>query len=138
MHLQAALRQASLKLCFESLRFLLVTAVHQSVICIPTPREFRVCPRHPEIERVMEENVRQNWADHTTLRCAAVSLDCGSIFLLHWRSQPSSDVQQRPLTRHMFPKASNLRCFSANSGLLIFMAVSYISCVRQVWSRLGQ
>jgi len=46
MHLQAALRQASLKLCFESLRFLLVTAVHQSVICIPTPREVRVCPRH--------------------------------------------------------------------------------------------
>ena len=59
MHLQAALRQASLKLRLERLCFLFVTAVHQSIVCIPTPREIRVCPRHPEIERVVEKNVRQ-------------------------------------------------------------------------------
>ena len=59
MHLQATLRQAGLKLHFESLRFLLVTAVHQSIIRIPTPREIRMCPRHPEIERIVEKNVRQ-------------------------------------------------------------------------------
>src|SRR5437667_10926145 len=74
MHLQVALRQASLKLRLERLCFLLVTAVHQSVVRIPTPREVRECPRHPEIERVVEKNVRQNWANHTTLRCAAISL----------------------------------------------------------------
>ena len=65
MHLQAALRQASLKLRLERLCFLLVTAVHQSIVCIPTPREIRVCPRYPEIERVVEKNVRQDWADHS-------------------------------------------------------------------------
>src|SRR5438552_2219071 len=48
MHLQAALRQASLKLRLERLCLLLVTAVHQSIVCIPTPREIRVFPRHPE------------------------------------------------------------------------------------------
>ena len=64
MHLQMALRQASLKLQLERLCFLLVTAVHQSVVSIPTPREVRVCPHHPEIERIVEKNVRQNWADH--------------------------------------------------------------------------
>ena len=40
-------------------------------------------------------------SNHTTLRGAAVSLNCGSIFLHHGRLQPSFDVQQRPLTRHM-------------------------------------
>jgi hypothetical protein len=65
MHLQAALRQASLKLRLERLCLLLITAVHQSIVCIPTPREIRVFPRHPEIERVVEKNVRQDWADYS-------------------------------------------------------------------------
>jgi len=65
-----------------------------------------VCPRHPEIERVVEKNVRQNWANHTTLRCAAILLNCGSIFLHHWRFQPSFDVQQRPFTRYVFLNGS--------------------------------
>jgi site-specific DNA recombinase len=42
-------------------------------------------------------------SNHTTLRCAAVSLNCDSIFPHHRRLKPSFDVQQRPLTRHMFP-----------------------------------
>ena len=62
-----------------------------------------MCPRHPEIERVVEKNVRQNWANHTPLGRTAVSLNCVSIFLHHRRLEPSFDVQQRPLTRHMFP-----------------------------------
>jgi Site-specific recombinases, DNA invertase Pin homologs len=44
--------------------------------------------------------------NHTTLRGAAVSLNCGSIFPHHGRPEPSFDVQQRPLTRHMFPNGS--------------------------------
>jgi len=65
MHLQAARCQASLKLRLERLCFLFVTAVHQSIVRIPTPREVRVCPNHPEIERVVEKNVTQNWANHS-------------------------------------------------------------------------
>ena len=54
---------------------------------------------------------RQNYLlckgrDHSPLWGAAVSLHCGSIFLYHRRFQPSFDVQQRPLTRHMFPNGS--------------------------------
>jgi hypothetical protein len=37
MHFQAALCQALLKLCLESLSFLLVPAVDQPIVCIPTP-----------------------------------------------------------------------------------------------------
>ena len=71
MHLQAALCQPCLKLGLEGLRFLLVPAVHQPIVCIPTPREVGVRPRHPEIERVVQEQVCQNRADHTPLRGAA-------------------------------------------------------------------
>jgi hypothetical protein len=59
VHLQAAFRQAGLKLCLEGLCFLLVPAVNQPVIRIPTPQKVRVRTRHPEIERVMQEQVRQ-------------------------------------------------------------------------------
>src|SRR6266446_5246604 len=68
MQFQAALCQARLKFGLEGLGFLLVPAVNQSIISIPTPRKVRVRPRHPEIERVMQEQVRQNRADNTTLR----------------------------------------------------------------------
>ena len=74
MHLQPALRQSGLKLGLEGLRFLLGPAVHQPIICIPTPREVRVCPCHPEIERVVQEEIGQNRADHAALRGAARSL----------------------------------------------------------------
>ncbi len=39
----------------------------------------------------------------TALRRAAASLDSGPIFLHHGCLEPSFDVQQHPLTCHMFP-----------------------------------
>jgi hypothetical protein len=36
-------------------RFHLVAAVHEAVVCIPTPWEVRVRPSHPEVESVMQE-----------------------------------------------------------------------------------
>ena len=60
MHLQTAFRQASLKLCLEGFRFLLATTVHQSIVCIPTPWEIGMCPRHPEVERVVKKEICQN------------------------------------------------------------------------------
>jgi hypothetical protein len=71
MQFQTTLCQAGLKFGFESFCFPLASAVYQSIISIPTPREIWVGPRHPEIERVVKESVRQNRADHTTLRCSA-------------------------------------------------------------------
>src|SRR5271166_739584 len=58
MHLQVTLLQACLKLCPDGFRFLLGPAVYQPVIRIPTPREVRICPPHPEIECVMQEKIR--------------------------------------------------------------------------------
>jgi hypothetical protein len=103
MQLQAALCQTRLKFDLEGLGFLLASAVNQPVISIPTPRKVRVRPRHPEIERVMQEQVRQNRADNTTLRGATLSLSLRPVFVFHGRRQPSFDVEQRPFACHMLP-----------------------------------
>jgi len=106
MHLQVALRQSGLKLSLNSFRFFLGTAVYQPIICIPTPWEIRVCPRYPEIERVMHKEVGQNWTHYATLRGAAATLNRGSVFLHHGRLEPSFDVQQGPLTRYVLPDSA--------------------------------
>src|SRR6478736_2906403 len=103
MKLQAALCQARLKFGLKGLGFLLVLAVNQSIISIPTPRKVWMRPRHPKIERVMQEQVRQNRADNTTLRGATLSLSLRAVFMLHGRRQPSFDVEQRPFAFHMLP-----------------------------------
>jgi len=64
MHLQVALRQPGLKLSFNSFSFVLGSAVYQPIICIPTPWEVEMCPRHPQIERVVHEEIGQDWANH--------------------------------------------------------------------------
>src|ERR1700750_1149180 len=101
MQFQAALYQARLKFGLEGVGFLLVAAVNQSVIRIPKPRKVRVRPRHPEIERVMQEQVRQNRADNTTLRGATLSLSLGTVFVLRGRRQPSFDVEPSPFAFHV-------------------------------------
>ena len=103
MHFQVAFRQAGLKLCLEGLRFLLVPAVYQSVIRIPTPREVGVRPRHPEIERIMQEQVSQNRADNAPLRGTTRPLNLHTVCVFHWRRQPPFDVEQRPFTRYVLP-----------------------------------
>jgi hypothetical protein len=42
----------------EGFCFALAAAVDQSIIGIPTPGKVGVCPRYPEIERIMHEQVR--------------------------------------------------------------------------------
>ena len=71
MHLQAALCQPCLKLRLESLSFLLVPAVDQPIVCIPTPRKVWMRPCHPEIKRVMQEQVCQYRADNAPLTSGA-------------------------------------------------------------------
>jgi hypothetical protein len=62
-----------------------------------------MCPRHPEIKRVMHEEIGQGWAHHSALQRTAASLNHGSICFHHGRLQPSFDVQERPLTHYVLP-----------------------------------
>jgi hypothetical protein len=94
MHLQLALRQPGLKRSLESFCFLLRAAVHQPIVSLPAPGEVRVCPRHPEIERVVHEKIGHDGANHSALRRTAASLNRGPIFFHHGCLAPSCDVQQ--------------------------------------------
>ena len=60
-----------------------------------------MCPRHPQIKRVMKKGVREDRADHTPLRGTTGSLDLNTLLIHHRRRQPSLDVQQRPWARHV-------------------------------------
>jgi len=53
----------------------------------------------------MQEQVRQNWADNTTLRGATLSLSLRTVFVFHGRRQPSFDVEQRPFACYMLPNS---------------------------------
>jgi len=103
MHLQTAFGQTKLKLGHDDLRLLLAPAMHQSVVCIPTPRKLRVCPCHPQIERIMQEQICQYGTDNPALRCTAGSLNLRAILHAHRRGQPSFDVEDRPWARHVLP-----------------------------------
>ena len=59
-----AFRQPGLKRSFESFRFLLGPTVHQPIVCISTPREFQMYPRHPDIKCIVHEKIGQNRANH--------------------------------------------------------------------------
>ena len=77
--------------------------MYQPIVRIPTPRKFRVCPCHPQIERIVQEQIGQHGADHAALRRATGSLDPRAVLHAHRCGQPPFDVQNRPWARHMFP-----------------------------------
>jgi hypothetical protein len=37
--------------------------MHQTIICVPTPREIRVCPLEPKVERMVQEEIGEDRAD---------------------------------------------------------------------------
>src|SRR5215472_14881786 len=51
----------------------------------------------------MQEQVCQNRADNATLRGTTRSLNLHTVFMFHWRCQPSFDVKQRPFARYVLP-----------------------------------
>ena len=54
-----AFRQTGLKVGLEGFGFSLRPAVNQSVICIPTPKQVGIGPLHPQVKRVMQEQIGQ-------------------------------------------------------------------------------
>ena len=50
----------------------------RSIFSIRTEFPVSTGSAHPEIKRIVEKNVGQHWAHHTTLRCTLVPLSYGS------------------------------------------------------------
>jgi hypothetical protein len=57
MHLKPAHVQPRLKLAPQGFSFLLGPTMHQAVVSIATPWKVGVCPRHPELKRIVQEEI---------------------------------------------------------------------------------
>src|SRR5947208_1723849 len=64
-------------------------------------RNVRVGLRHPLIERVVQEQVRQQGTDDSSLRRSCRARDDAAVLHLHWRLWPAFDVEQYPRTVRM-------------------------------------
>src|SRR5271157_3124989 len=76
--------------------------MHQTIICVPTPREIRDCPLDPKVERIVQEEIGEDRADYAPLRGSTQPLNELAVFF-HRRHSPSFDVEQRPFALYVLP-----------------------------------
>src|SRR5947208_4487663 len=82
-------------------RLLGAVAVTNGIVRIPLERDMRKASPHPHVERVVQEQVRQERADHPSLRRPRRARHDVAVLHLHRRLQPALDVQQHPWTVSM-------------------------------------
>jgi hypothetical protein len=63
---------------------------------ITLERDGRMVPLHPDVERVMQKEIRQDRAYHPTLWRSSLPLDEAPILHLYGCLQPTFDVQKHP------------------------------------------
>jgi len=83
MQFQMALRQPCGDTRLKPARLHFALAMRDDIIGITLERDGRVFPLHPGIERIMQEEIRQDGADTTALRHPLSPLDEGAILPLH-------------------------------------------------------
>src|SRR5215831_2599436 len=66
------------------------------IVRISLERDVRISSRHPHIERVMHEQIRQQGTDYSSLRRPRRTRHDAAILHLHRRLQPAFDVEQNP------------------------------------------
>ena len=71
-------------------------AVHDDVVGETLERAARKLPGHPRIERVVQEQVRQDRRDRRSLRGSLISLHKRAVRALQRSFQPPLDVQKHP------------------------------------------
>ncbi len=57
MHLKAAFRKPRFQRKPNLLRLLHASTVHEPIVCIPTPGSLRIVPRHPDVGRIVQEEI---------------------------------------------------------------------------------
>src|SRR5919201_3459749 len=106
MQHQLAGRKAVSNRTPECPRLLGALAVTDDVVRVPLEWDARKRPRHPRIERVMQEQVRQQGRDPPTLRRSRRARHDATVLHLHWRLQPALYVEQRPRAVRMLADGS--------------------------------
>ncbi|HEY5869199.1 MAG TPA: hypothetical protein VI542_27150, partial [Candidatus Tectomicrobia bacterium] len=75
--------------------------MHQPVIRLAAPGNAWERSRHPDIERLVQKQVRKSRAAHAALWCPLGTLYQGSIGKVHRRFQPAFTVPPHPFARRM-------------------------------------
>src|SRR5215472_8258183 len=93
----------------HQVRFSLCSAMVDDVVRVPLERQMRPVPPHPLIKRVVQKQIGQQGADHSSLRSALLTLQQISLFLLRRRFQPSLNVQYHPPLLRVLPDRLHLQ-----------------------------
>lgn len=96
MERQSAFQKSPFQYLMQSLGFMFASAVADDVVGIPFKLDAGKSPLQPYIEHVVQEEVRQQGADDSTLRRASFALNKAPV-LQHRRClQPTFDVEKCP------------------------------------------
>ena len=101
MHRKAALRKPRFQRSLNRLRLLHAFAVHEPVIRIPAPGRLGIGPRHPDVERIMQEEIGQQRTNDAPLRSSPRALHKGSIRKLQGSRQPPLNIEPYPFAIRM-------------------------------------
>ena len=96
MQRQSAISKPRLKSCPQRRGLVFCAAVANRIVGIALERDGGMIPRHPDVEGIMQEQVRQDRADHPTLWRSSLPDDEAALRRLRRCLQPSLDVHQHP------------------------------------------
>src|SRR5215471_890091 len=96
MHRQPTFRQPRCDRLHHLPRLLLTVAVNHTIIGIAGERALWMFTLHPDIERIMHEQIHQDRGNHTALRGAALPRQLFPFSGLKRCSQPPFQIQQYP------------------------------------------
>src|SRR5262249_16583370 len=96
IQLQTDLRQPLDDRVEHELRLRLAPAVQDRIIRVALERDGRKLPGQPPVERVVQEDVRQQGRDRRALRAATISLLESAVLALQRRLQPPLHVEEDP------------------------------------------
>src|SRR5262249_43637870 len=103
MQFQPTLLQPCRYFDTHQVRFPLCPAMHDDIVRIPLERQMWPVSAHPHVECVVQKQIGQQGADHSSLRSAFLTLQQTSLFFLRRRFQPPLDVQFHPPLLRVFP-----------------------------------
>jgi hypothetical protein len=94
--LQFALRESTTDGVQHRTRLPLTPAMDDGIVRIALELDVRKRPPHPEVERVMQEEIGQQRTRHSALRRASRPLFQSAVWFLHRGTKPPCDVQPDP------------------------------------------
>src|SRR5438270_5626669 len=96
MQFQPTLLQPCRYFDTHQVRFPLCSAMDNDIVRVALERQVSPVSAHPYVERVVQKQIGQQGADHSSLRSASFTLQQTSLLILRRRFQPPLNVQFHP------------------------------------------